>query len=172
MAPAISQSKEKPMKKAARVILATIAVVVVWFVLDLVIHGVLLAESYRDTAALWRPMEEMKMGLMRIVGLVAAGGFVSIYAYLVNPKNIKTGLLFGLLYGIATGIGMGYGTYSVMPIPYKLAFATGIGMGYGTYSVMPIPYKLAFVWFNATVVEALIAGLITALIVRESPVVV
>jgi hypothetical protein len=40
-------------------------------------------------------------------------------------------------------------------------------MGYGSYAVMPIPYELAFVWFNGTVVEALIAGLITALIVRD-----
>lgn len=133
------------MKKAVRVILATIAVVIVWFVLDIVIHVVLLQESYRATAELWRPMGEMKMGLMRIVGLVSAAGFVSIYALLVKPKSIKAGLLFGLLYGIATGI----------------------GMGYGSYAVMPIPYKLAFVWFNGTVVEALIAGLMTALIVRE-----
>jgi hypothetical protein len=133
------------MKKAVRVILATIAVVVVWAVLDIVIHGVLLADSYQATAELWRPMGEMKMGLMRIVSLIAAAGFVSIYSFLVNPKSIKIGLLFGLLYGIATGI----------------------GMGYGTYSVMPVPYKLAFVWFNGAVVSALIAGLITALIVRE-----
>ncbi len=133
------------MKKTVRVILATIAVVAVWSVLDIIIHGVLLADSYQATAELWRPMGEMKTGLMYIVSLIAAAGFVIIYAFLLNPKSIKAGLLFGLLYGIATGI----------------------GMGYGTYSVMPIPYKLAFVWFNGTVVEALIAGLVTALIVRE-----
>jgi hypothetical protein len=140
-----SRRKEETMKKAVRVILATIAVVIVLFVLDIVIHGVLLQESYRATAELWRPMGEMKLGLMRIVDLVSAAGFVSIYAFLVKPKSVKAGLLFGLLYGITTGI----------------------GMGYGSYAVMPIPYKLAFVWFNGTVVEALIAGLIAALIVRE-----
>lgn len=127
-----------------RGILAVVAVYVTWFVLDMVIHVGLLGEAYRATAELWRPEAEMKMGLMQVVSIIAATGFVSIYALLISKKSMASGLKFGLLYGIAAGV----------------------GMGYGTYSVMPIPYSMALIWFLGTVVEAAAAGLVTAAIVK------
>jgi len=61
-------------------ILAILAVFVTWSVLDYIIHGLILAPSYAATAHLWRPMEEMKQGLMHITTLITAVTFVSIYS--------------------------------------------------------------------------------------------
>ena len=121
-----------------RWILATVAIFVVWQVMDFVIHGVILMPTYEATAALWRPQGEMKYGLMAVVTAITAVAFTSLYCLLVARKGVKTGVVYGLLYGIATGVGMGYGTYSVQPIPYTLALA----------------------WFLATVVEATVGGAI------------
>ena len=128
-----------------RNVLAIIAVFVVWQVLDFLLHGVILKSTYEATAALWRPMAEMKMGLMRVVGLVAAVCFVCLYAWLVRPKCWATGLSYGLIFGVGTGFSMGFGTYCVMPIPQSLAVG----------------------WFVGSVVNAGVAGLLVGWIVKE-----
>ncbi|MDP6776200.1 MAG: hypothetical protein QGI83_05505 [Candidatus Latescibacteria bacterium] len=130
-----------------RFIIAVIAVIVAWQILDYVIHMVLLAKTYEATADLWRPMDEMKMGLMRLVVLVASFCFVAVYSCLISPKSMVAGVKYGLLWGIGVGI----------------------GMGLGTYSVMPIPGNLAVVWLIGTIVEGVVAGIITAAIVKEAP---
>ena len=129
------------MKKS---ILAIIAVFVSWQVLDYVIHNIILASTYAETAHLWRPMEEMKMGLMMFVSLVAAASFVFVFDWFFKEKNMMTGTKYGLIFGIGVGISMGYGTYSVQPIMYLTALG----------------------WFLAAVVEGTVAGLITGLIIN------
>jgi hypothetical protein len=127
-----------------RIVLAVLAVFVAWSVLDFVIHGVILAQTYRNTAQLWRPMEQMKMGLMHAVVLICSAVFVCLYAFFVGKKSVAKAVGFGLLFGLGTGI----------------------SMGYGTYSVMPIPYNMALVWFLGTVVEGTVAGLLAGSIVK------
>ncbi|MCX6338647.1 MAG: hypothetical protein NTX71_01845 [Candidatus Aureabacteria bacterium] len=83
-----------------------------WNILDEILHGVILCRDYQQTVALWRPFGEMKLGLIRLVELVAAITFVAIYA-----------LRYGLLYGIGAGVSMGYGSYAVMPITHEIACA-------------------------------------------------
>jgi hypothetical protein len=90
-------------------------------------------------------MSEMNVGLMYIVGLIAATCFVGIYALLINPKFLFTGLKFGFIFGIGTGI----------------------SMGYGSYSVMPVPHYLALVWFIGTLVETCAGGLLVGMIVQN-----
>ena len=128
-----------------RIVLAVVAVFVAWSVMDIVIHGVILAPTYKETAQLWRPMEQMKMGLMHVVVLIAAAVFVGLYAFFVGKKSVTTAVKFGLLFGIGVGI----------------------SMGYGTYAVQPIPYKIAMTWFLGTVAETTVAGLLTGWIVKE-----
>ena len=130
---------------AKRAILAVLMVYVVWSVLDFLIHGVMLSSLYQETAELWRPQDEMKMGLMRIVVLMASICFVAVYALFFEKKTVGTGLKYGVLYGVGVGV----------------------GMGYGTYSVMPLPYEMALIWFLGSVVEAAAAGALVGLIVRE-----
>lgn len=128
-----------------KIILAILAVFVSWSVLDFVIHGVILGSAYAATPQLWRPMSEMKMGLMYFTVLVAAAAFVYIYAQFITDRGVKTAVLYGLAYGIGAGI----------------------VMGYGTYSVMPVPYAMAFVWFAGSVVEFVVAGLAAWLIIKK-----
>jgi len=128
-----------------RILLATVAVFVAWEVLDFVIHGLILRDAYAASPELWRPMADMKMGLMYIVGAIAAFCFAGVYGWLVRPKSLNAALKFGLLSGIGAGV----------------------SMGYGSYCVMPIPYAMAFTWFAGTVVQALVGGLLAGVIIRE-----
>ena len=121
-----------------KIILSVLAVFVAWSVMDFVIHGVILGPSYAATASLWRPMGEMRMGLMYFTVLIAALAFVLIYSLFFARKGLATVLKYGLLFGLATGV----------------------PMGYGSYSVMPIPHWMAFTWCFGSVVEALVGGVI------------
>lgn len=131
------------MKK--KILLAGILVFVLWAVLDFIVHGLILKSAYASTASLWRPIAEMKMGLMYVTVFIAALAFSAIYSYLVSRKSLMAGLTYGLLYGIAVGV----------------------GMGYGSYSMMPIPYSMALTWFLSTVIKAILGGLLLGAIIRK-----
>ena len=60
-----------------RSLLAVLAIFVAWSAMDVLLHGVFLTSSYAATAALWRPMPEMKTGLISFTVLVSAFVFVS-----------------------------------------------------------------------------------------------
>jgi hypothetical protein len=128
-----------------RVVLAVIAVFLAWSVLDFVIHGMILASSYAATPSLWRPMNEMKMTVMYLSVLIATLCFVLVYVLFLTRRGVSIGLRYGVLFGVGAGV----------------------SMGYGSYSVMPIPYHMAFTWFLGTVIEAAVGGAILGAIVRE-----
>jgi hypothetical protein len=128
-----------------KTILSILAVFIAWSVMDYVIHGVILRSSYAATASLWRPMGEMKTSLMYFSVMIASITFVLIYSLLISRKGISTGLKYGALFGLSAGV----------------------PMGYGSYSVMPIPYHMAFTWCFGSVVEAMVGGLILGWILRE-----
>ncbi len=128
-----------------KIILATVAVFVAWFVMDWVIHGMLLMPTYEETADLWRPEAEMKHVVMSMVNAITALCLATIYALYIRDKGVRTGLIYGLLLGVAFGVGMGFGSYSYQPIPYFLAQA----------------------WFWAGVVEVGVAGLLLGLIIKD-----
>lgn len=126
---------------------AVVAVLLAWSLVDFLLHGVLLRPTYEATAHLWRPQAEMKNWVIHLVTLIAAGGFVKIYALLCSPKSVSRGAFFGLLWGVVAGVSMGYGTYAVMPLPYHLALA----------------------WFPGTTVQGVLGGLIVGAMVRDRP---
>ena len=128
-----------------KIILGTVAVFFTWAIMDFVIHHLLLGEAYAATAELWRPMEEMKMGLMYGVTLISALTFVLIYAKLIQPKSSTAGMTYGLLFGLGAGVSMGFGTYSFMPLPLSLAAS----------------------WCLGAVVEGLAAGWVVAAIIKN-----
>jgi hypothetical protein len=128
-----------------RILLSVVAVFIAWSVMDFIIHGVILKSSYAATASLWRPMAEMKMGVMYVSVLIASVAFVLIFSQFFSKKGVGMGLKYGLCFGIATGV----------------------SMGYGSYSVMPIPYHMAFTWFLGSVIEMAIVGMIVGAIIKE-----
>ena len=127
-----------------KLLLAILAVFVSWQILDYIIHGVILMDAYESTKELWRPMDEMSMPLMMLVSLLVAAVFCYLYYAFVSNKNLNTALKFGLIYGLGAGI----------------------SFGYGSYSVMPIPYSMAFIWFLGVTVEAVVAGAIVGLLIK------
>lgn len=128
-----------------KLIIAIVAVFIAWQIIDFVLHTMILGSAYGATAHLWRPMEEMKNGLMVIVGLIAAATFVYIYAAFISNKSMATAVKYGVIFGIGAGVSMGYGSYSVMPITY------GIALG----------------WFLGTLVNATVGGILLGLLVKE-----
>ncbi len=128
-----------------RAVIAVVAIFVTWAVLDFIIHGVILCEPYKNTATLWRPMEEMNMGLIYVGTLIFSIAFVTIYTIFFSEKGIVPGLKYGLIFGLGVGFSMGYGSYAVMPIPHSIAFC----------------------WFLGTVVETTVAGLILGSLVKQ-----
>lgn len=130
-----------------KLLLSILAVFVAWQILDYLIHGVILMDAYESTKELWRPMEEMSMPLMMLVSILVAAAFCYIYYAFISNKSLNTALKFSLVFGLAMGI----------------------SFGYGSYTVMPIPYSMAFVWFLGTVVEAVVAGLIVGMIIKPEP---
>jgi hypothetical protein len=139
------QQQAKGTTMFKRMLFAIVAVFVAWQVMDVILHGVILMKTYEATASLWRPMNEMKGGLMRLVGAVASVAFVAIYATMIRPKSAAAGLIYGTLFGLGTGFSMGIGSYCYMPIPLSLAVA----------------------WFLGSVVECAVAGLLAGWIVKE-----
>ncbi len=132
----------KPMFK--RAILAVVAVFLAFSVLDFVIHGLLLQATYKASADLWRPMDEMKMPLMYLVTMVFTVSFVAIYGLMVAKKSLLSGIQFGALFGLACGVSMGFGSYCYMPIPLSLAWS----------------------WFFGSLVETIAAGAIVGAILK------
>ena len=128
-----------------RTILAVVAVFLAWSLLDIVIHQLVLMGEYGATIDLWRPPDEMMIGLIYVVTLISAVVFVSIYKFLICRKELGRAIQFGLLFGVAVGI----------------------GMGYGSFAVMPLTHTIALVWFLGTVVQGGVAGALLGLIVKE-----
>ena len=128
-----------------RVILAAVAVFILWEATDILIHGWYLADEYAKIPQVVRSPEDMRVPLLMLVVLAHATIFTKIYSWLISPKSILAGTIFGLLWGLAHGI----------------------GMGYGTYATMQIPLEMASTWFSLTVVQGVLGGVIVALIVRK-----
>jgi hypothetical protein len=120
-----------------RFLLACGAVFMLWTGTDYVFHGQILADDYRQTAELWRPTGEVKMGLYLLVVLLVAVLFNAIYTLLVRPRSVRNALLYGALFGLAGGI----------------------SYGYGMYAFMPLPHDMAVTWLITTLVEGVLGGL-------------
>ncbi|MCX6155050.1 MAG: hypothetical protein NT007_12930 [Candidatus Kapabacteria bacterium] len=125
-----------------------IAIVVVFVaiqVMDYVLHSLILGHIYQQNASIWRPNMMNLMWAMHLSTFIVTVCFVYIYYKLIQNKSAFRGVWYGIVYGIAAGMGMGYSTYCMFPIPYVLAVS----------------------WFFGSVIIYTIAGLITALIIKE-----
>ena len=134
---------------AKRWLLASVAVVVVIGVLEFLIHGVLLADMYKQTASVWRSEAEMqKMMWVFWVGILVFAPFFALI-YVKGYEKGKPGLGQGFRYGLYVGAML-----SVMN-------------SFGWYVLLPIPLALAFYWFLAILVEFIVAGVAAGLVYHE-----
>ena len=124
--------------------LGFVAVYIVIAVWEPIVNLVFLASAYQDPTMthLWRPMDEMKIGLLYIVYI-----FIAFFFTLIFSKGYEgKGALEGLRYGFYVGM--------LMAVP----------MGYATYATMPITYALALQWFLYGLIEYVLAGIAVALV--------
>jgi hypothetical protein len=126
-------------------LLATVAVFVLWSVIDFLVHGVMLHAAYQETLHLWRPEDQVHALLMSVVTLFFGFMLVVTYGYYVVPKSLATGLGFGAALGIGVGVLVGLGSFAYMPIPLYLAIA----------------------WCLVNFVKIALAGLIAGQLIKE-----
>ena len=126
-------------------LVATVAVYILWSIIDFLVHGILLQSAYQETLHLWRSEDQMHALLMSGVTLFFGFSVVLAYGCFVAPKSVQTGLKFGA----ALGVGVGALT------------------GLGSFSYMPIPLQLAAAWFAVNFVKLTLAGMIAGLLVKE-----
>ena len=110
-----------------RPLVAGLAILIAWMLLDLLLHRLFLAPLYEASRELWRPFDQMNVPLIYAVSLVLIGVFVGIYRLLVRPKSLGTGLALGAFVGLALGVSVGLGTFIHMPIPPAVAWGWFIG---------------------------------------------
>jgi hypothetical protein len=110
-----------------RLVASSLMILIAWTALDVLIHRVLLQQTYEDNASLWRPFDQLNIVLIYVVTFVLIGTFVGTYWLLVRPKSLAAGIGLGSFIGLALGISAGFGTYIHMPIPLTLAWGWLIG---------------------------------------------
>jgi len=113
-----------------RLVLTNFAVFAYIFVSNFIIHGVILKNTYMETASLWRPESEMhsQMLWMLLGQFLIAKGISSLFAKSYEKKGVKEGIRFGL-FAAPLYVGPYFIQYAVTPIPMSLLFAW-VGLGF------------------------------------------
>jgi hypothetical protein len=132
-----------------RVAITGLVVFIVFFILEMLVHGVWLQDLYHQTSGIWRPEADMNkmMWLMFIGQAIFAFAFTLIYACGFDPKKARLGQ--GLRYGLLMA----------------LLIAPNLSLCW--YVILPIPQILATYWFAASAGEMLVLGLIAGLVYRR-----
>jgi hypothetical protein len=119
-----------------------VVVFVVLAILDTLTNTVLLTGVYKETATLWRPEAEIKLGV-----IILSWAFIAFFFTLIFSKGYQgTGIWEGVRYGLyVTGM-------------------VSIPMAYMTYATMPVPYALTFQWWVYSGITFVIMGIVLALI--------
>jgi hypothetical protein len=119
-----------------------VVVFVVLGILDTLTNTVLLSGVYDETASLWRPEAQIKIGV-----IVLSWAFIAFFFTLIFSKGYQgKGMWEGVRYGLyVTGM-------------------VSIPMAYMTYATMPVPYALTFQWWVYSGITFVIMGVLLALI--------
>ena len=129
-----------------RVVLAIIAVFVVVWVADFLVHGIWLQGDYRASANVWRDPAGMRahMVWLTLAQVQWSVTFVLIWAkgFAERPCIFRT-LIYGFLMG--------------------LFFQTNTLV---LYAVQPLPGLLMAKWFGANVAEAMLAAVVAFLVYK------
>src|SRR6516225_9440120 len=77
-----------------RVLLSCLLIMIAWMTFDFFLHRLFLAPLYKQNATLWRPFDQMNVGLIYIVTLDLIGTFVGTFLSPV-PLALAWGWFFG-----------------------------------------------------------------------------
>lgn len=132
-----------------RLLLAIVAGFIVIFGTDYLIHGIWLAPDYEATKSLWRPEADMssRFHWMVLAQIICAVTFVIIWAKGVVAGSVGNGIAFGLLMGLFQQI------WAIVD-----------------YVVIPMPGELAAKWFFSGLAQAVLLGIVTALVYKPKTV--
>ena len=149
-----------------RMILSVILVFIFLLASGYLVHHRWLMPIYEQTAALWRPMDEMKAMMPWMFGYYAVLSIL-ISALFCKIKKAKIQ---------ACASGASEGDYRVggkhCPIKCGICFGITVGLLIGVVNAaawiwMPIPGELAVKWIIAWVLQGIGAGLILSFICRK-----
>ncbi len=130
-----------------RYVITVIAVFVFTFAYDFVVHGVLLADTYKSLENLWRPEAEMQalMPLMAVAQLLLALIFTFIFTRNYEGNGIGEGLRYGLYAGL------------LLAAPQV-----------ASYVWMPVTASLTAIWVGSVIVWGILAGIVVSLVYKEA----
>ena len=124
--------------------IAFVVIYIVGGLLNFLIHGLLLAETYTAISEVWRPDMDKYMWIQWITPLFLTFFFIYIFAKGYEGKGIMEGLRFGLV------------IWAFMSIPHI----------YGQFMVYPLPYSLVLQWVFADLVVFLVLGILVSLLYK------
>lgn len=133
--------------KISKLILPIVSLFVLIFIYGYVVHGILLADIYRQTPHLWRTCEDMHsyFPVMLLSELGFAVAFSFGYACLQEMMRVP---LKGWHYGLGIG-------------------AISAALQFGIYAYMPISFTLALLWVADALVEPVLCGVVLSCLYKK-----
>ncbi len=128
-----------------RFVIAGVAVFVFLYLYNWLVHGILLAPKYQETASLWREEADFiaHMWWLVFAYIIVAIAFCLLFVGGYEDRGIGEGVRFGVYAGLLLGA-VNFITYAVQPIPLDLAlsgFVADLVMGVGAGIVAALTYK-------------------------------
>ncbi len=124
-----------------RFFIAVVAVFIVKQVLDIAIHGNLLAAQYDQMKGIWRPNMQDLMWILWVTSIVFSLLFVYIFHFF-RKGHFKDGIVAGLCFGFLVGLMM-----------------EGGGM-FNQYALYNISASMIWQWFFYGMLQMIIYGLV------------
>ena len=103
-----------------KLLTAFIVIYVVGGIVSFIIHGVILDETYKALADIWRPDMDRLMWIQIITSLFFCFFFVYVFAKGYEGKGVVEGLRYGIVIWAFFAIPSIYGQYMLYPLPYSL----------------------------------------------------
>ena len=122
--------------------IAFIVIFVAFSLMEFIVNMWLMSGVFQQTAALWRPMGQMKIWIFYVDYLFLAFFLTLIFKKWYTGKGIVEGIQFGVYTG----------------------FLIALPAAYGMYASMPVPYYFGLQWFIYGFIEYVICGILLSLI--------
>ncbi len=132
-----------------RGITAILVVTLAYFLMDMVVHHLILGKMYQETMSLWRPLPEiMAKRWVAFLGYPFFG-ILFVAFFWVGFDAEKYPLGQGVRYGCLMGV-FYWGSHLLINYPFD-----------------PVPDKLYLAWFSFGVIEFVLLGFLAGLLVRS-----